>query len=221
MNRLLICVCLVLSVCHLAGCCRAGNNHLDIILEGPWILYQDNQFDSQGKKIPVLVAIAPLAATVTSLNPQDKLHHHSPQMSTGDGFYVAKDFMKANHIFCVTFDSRCARPGPAALTTDGYPGSHLLTLPLSGAAGSWDWVAASTNQLALILPMPDSYSNDGLWHMHFTSSADEIHSIGLHLHYSDGPQKVALLGCSQNPAPAVGTCDKSILDSNQSDASAL
>src|ERR1700689_124396 len=106
MTRLIAYLCLVVLTCQVAGCWRKGNNQADIVLEGPWILYQDNQFDDHGKKTPVLVAIAPLAATVMTLDPKDVFHPHSPQISAGKGFCVAKRFMDTNHIFCLTFDGK-------------------------------------------------------------------------------------------------------------------
>ena len=84
--------------CLSAGCAKSTpKNRLDIVLEGPWILYQDLQFDNRGKKIPVLVAIAPNGVSATAVHKHgkdgvaeansahshaddgDQLHHHLPQ----------------------------------------------------------------------------------------------------------------------------------------------
>src|SRR5271157_1681167 len=192
MNRLMIFACILLLLCGATGCCKKGSNRLDIALEGPWILYEDSQFDDHGKKVPALIAIAPIGATVESLKPDDYAHHHSPQLSTGDGFYIQKPFLKKAHIFCLTFDGKCAPEGPESLSSDSYPPSRLLKLTRISGSGAWDWVTASKMQAVLILPMPDSFSNDGTWNMRFGPKGDETHSIGLHLHYANGPEKFSL-----------------------------
>src|SRR5262245_24603146 len=108
MKRYAAVICLILGLCCTIGCCKKGTNRLDVVLEGPWIVYQYTQFDSQGTKVPVLVAIAPISATSHPMAPGDIFHHHSPQLSTGDGFYIKPDYLKKAHIFCLLFDDKCA-----------------------------------------------------------------------------------------------------------------
>jgi hypothetical protein len=207
MNRTIIFASMLLSLYGAIGCCDKGSNRLDISLDGPWILYQDMEFNEYGKNVAVLVAIAPISATVESLQGNDYKHHHSPQLSTGDGYYISNAFLQKAHIYCLTLDSRCARKGPRSLNSDSYPPDHLLKVQRKNATGTWDWRTASRNQAALILPMPDSFSNDGTWNMRFSPDGDEIHSIGLHLHYANGARELALQSCSDSEKPTVATCN--------------
>jgi hypothetical protein len=213
MNRLMIATCLAALLCCATGCCDKGKNRLDITLEGPWILFQDTQFDNNGEKIPVLIAIAPINATTDQLASNDYIHHHSPQLSTGDGFYLSKAYLNEAHIYCLAFNDRCAPKGSQALSRDPYyPSSRLLTLSQARGSGTWDWINASKKQAALILPMPDSYSNDGVWNVRFSSNGDEPHSIGLHLHYAHGPNTFVLQSCDDNQRPSVSACKKPVAD---------
>ena len=128
MNRTAIVVCLAASLCCTLGCCDKGKNRLDVTLEGPWILYQDTQFDSDRGRVSVLIAIAPTGAVAEKMAKGDSDHHHLPQLSTGDGYYIPKP-----DIYCLTFDDTRALKGRDVLTTDHYPDTSLLTVPYHGA----------------------------------------------------------------------------------------
>jgi hypothetical protein len=156
----------------------------------------------------------------------DVYHHHLPQISAGDGYYIT-----VPDIYCLTFDNECARKGPRTLTTDHYPSSSLLTVPYRAAADHstrWDWVSIArngaknngTNNTVLILPMPDSYSDDGVYQMHFASAFDssgnsykampfgvEAHSIGLILHYTKVPTHINLASCDPDKQPSAASCN--------------
>jgi len=223
MNRFMIIAFFAALISWSTGCCDKGSNRLDIALEGPWILYQDTQFEGNGTKVPVLIAIAPTAAidyAATALGTQhrsDGLHHKPPQLSAGDGYYIPKP-----DIYCLTFNDECAPKGSAALTSDHYPDSSLLTIPFHSAqdqSATWDWVQIARNgNTVLILPMPDSYSDDGVFPMHFAANYNENgdgyqrlgntegHSIGLHLHYVHGPDHFNLVACSNRSKPSVASC---------------
>lgn len=218
-------ICLALGLSCTIGCCNKGSNRLDVVLEGPWIVYQDTQFDSRGAKIPVLVAIAPISATSQAMVSGDYFHHHSPQLSTGDGFYIKQDYLKRARIFCLFFDDKCA-PGTVKIpATDMYPESQALHLTPKGGQKTWDWVKAVRGSgvlaAALILPMPDSISNDGVWVMRFNSKDDEKHSIGLQLHYNNGPKNLMLRACDESAQPGVATCNNPIADRGQAEPSKL
>jgi hypothetical protein len=203
---------LMIATCFAALLCCAGlgcsKNRLDITLEGPWILYQDHQFDKNGHRVSVLVAIAPAGVHTSSVNatdPPDELHHDPPRISTGDGYPIT-----VPGIYCLTFDGECARKGFSELKHDGYTAPVLLTAKFptpSDGSIIWDWSSASNGHTALILPMPDSYSNGGVWYMHFArvfgkGYADvngPEHSIGLRLHYDNGPTSLNILRCDGKP----------------------
>jgi hypothetical protein len=208
-TRVRIVTSLLALLCCVSGCKRA-RNRLDVTLEGPWILYQDTQFDDNGAKVPVLIAIAPDLGAVTGAD--DHVHYHVPQITTGDGYFILR-----NDIYCITFDDKCAPKGPAHLDPDGYPmGMPLLAVkfksPTSGQA-FWDWPSASKGGIALILPMPNSYSIAGTWFMRFAPKFDNHgngyrdvdgsrHGIGVQLHYTNGPAKFNLLSCVGRPTVA-------------------
>jgi hypothetical protein len=217
MNRLLISASLVLFACSMTGCRHKPKNRLDIALEGPWVLYQETRFESNGKHVTVLVAIAPNGAidykdvgSVVQYT-SDGLHHRPPQISTGDGYYVMNP-----DIYCLTFDDQCAPEGRTALNFGGYPESMVLTMNSHDPTGpptAWDWVSAvnGLSDTVLILPMPDSVSNDGVWSMRFSKKFDpngigygdpHPQSIGLMLHYSHGPKTFGLRSCEGKPSVA-------------------
>ena len=205
------------------GCCDKGENRVDIALEGPWILYQTHLDDGRGNKTPVLIAIAPMDATQEGL--PDSHHHHSPQLSTGDGFYIWNSYLDTTRIFCVAFGPQCVSTGPDSLRNehDGYPQSKLLKLNYSGkGTATWDWISSvyKNKGMALILPMPDSFSDDGVWHMRFRADGnqkwgqDEERSIGVHLHYAHGPGDFTLRACKTAPPspPALVDCNTDVGD---------
>ena len=218
-------ICLAVGLCCTIGCCKRGSNRLDVILEGPWIIYQDTQFGSNGAKVPVLVAIAPISATSQVISSGDYFHHHSPQLSTGDGFYIKRDYLKKARIFCLFFDDKCAPETTQTPATDMYPQSRLLALTPKGGPKNWEWVKAVRGSgvlaAALILPMPDSISNDGVWNMRFNSKGDEKHNIGVQLHYTNGPKNLILRSCDESAQPSIATCNNPVADAGQAEPSKL
>jgi hypothetical protein len=199
------------------GCSK---ERLDIVIQGPWILYQDTQFDKDGKQVPVLVAIAPtdaLSYQGTVDNPDHPHLHHIPQVSAGDGYWI-----KTPGIYCLVFDGECAQRHGDSLQHHDYADPHLLAVkfpPAKDGSSHWDWASAvGTKNTALIIPMPDSYSSEGTWFMRFASTFDGTgkayvdspsneprHSIGLVLHYDHGPKGLNLFGCG--PKPTAGNCN--------------
>ncbi len=196
----LVATCLAAVLCTTG--CQNGHNRMDLALEGPWILYQDHNFDDHGKKISVLIAIAPGGATMATIGDMDPKYHHLPQISAGDGYYIPD-----SGVYCLMFDNRCARPGPYALTQDGYDDVKPLAMKFHAESGKtiWDMIESNNGGIALILPMPDSYSNDGIWRANFGPKFDENangysgnvpYSIGLVLHYTNGPWTINLRQCN-------------------------
>jgi hypothetical protein len=220
---------IVLSVVALLGLCAPtfAQPYLDIALEGPWILYEEQQFKSKdpvsGKDVyvPVLVAISPSGATAYSMSRHDVQDHHEAQMSTGEGYYI-----RSNGIFCLTFGDKCyPQANGASLKVDSqYPNGGtkggILPVPF-GASGdtTWPWQLQGAANRVLILPMPDSYHNDGVWAMRFRGKHDlsytfkEIRaSIGIVLHYSKGPDRLGFYGCDTSH-PAWDNCTTPETDS--------
>src|SRR3984957_2314002 len=155
-TRLMICA----SLATLLSCAaHAMNNKFDIILQGPWILYEYHNA-SLNKDAHVLIAVAPKVNGV----------YHPPILSTGDGYTILDD----QGIFCLTFKDECATNTgvPKFLPDTGYPPTNLLPVHFKNATGmqtDWDLVALShaQNLYAFILPMPNSYNNEGFWNMQF------------------------------------------------------
>ena len=195
-------------------------NQFDVSLQGPWILYVDHSF----AKWPVLIAMAP------TVDHHEQWAHHDVQVTTGDG-YIFEDYSQysaghpaqstsySSHIYCLTLDDVCARRGSSSLQFDDHP-SNVTPVQVSLPSGqrAWDWATASQKNptLTFILPMPDSYSTDGSWHMRFLNhfdvnginyGPDELHSIGVQLHYKNGPAEFNLLVC-ESPQPTVKNCSK-------------
>jgi hypothetical protein len=203
--RLLILACLLILLENTA-CTGAKGKHFDISLEGPWILYVDHDIASW----PVLIAIAPNSHSV------DNWLHEPPVVSAGDGFLLA-DFSEqqemVGHTYCLTLDDKCAPKGAKALKSTHYPDAEPLEVAMP--SGHKQWVDAVKNQhaTALILPMPDSYSSDGVWPMRFAKkySSDptnygksEQHSIGVQLHYKNGPANFDLSLCDSSDVRQCG-----------------
>jgi hypothetical protein len=202
------------------GLVFAQENRLEISLRGPWILYVDHSFADW----PVLIAMAPAVDHDSS----NHWAHKPPLVSAGDGYYLEDPTQpnptKVSHIYCLTFDNACAPKGSSFLRFHDYPDDVQLLHPaLPGRRSDWGWAAASWQYSAptLILPMPDSYSSDGVWHMRFADHFDETgvaygydeqHSIGVQLHYNSGPgefnliicdaQQPTLHNCTHPPKPA-------------------
>lgn len=204
MSRLAIFVLFLGLIFSTTSCCDKGANRVDIALDGPWIIYQTHLDDGHGNKKPVLIAIAPMNATEEEQQGVaiNRLHHHSPQLSTGDGFYIKESNLTTTRIFCVSFGPQCVPDGPDHLNNDSYPQSNLLQLHYSGK-GSWDWASSifQNDGMALILPMPDSFSNDGVWHIRFLGQkeTDGLRSIGLQLHYLHGAANFTVNPCKVTP----------------------
>ena len=134
-------------------------------------------------------------------------------MSTGDGYYVP-----GPGIYCVKFDDACAPAGaPSLMVGSGYPKGQLLELyyhDRTQKPSGWPWQSKGSGHVVLILPMPDFYSNDGVWPMRFRAKHSSIKdpvtyeglkSIGLLLHYSKGPGWLRLFTCDPTN-PGVANC---------------
>jgi len=195
-------------------CCAASafaqDYRLDIALEGPFILYVDHTF----AKWPVLILVAPDVGD----NDKDDTFHVL-QVNSGDGYYFDSKEAGTNRIYCLAFDGTCARQGAKSLRFHDYS-DNIRPLPVNLGKGekAWDWVTASrkNSAFALVLPMPDSYSNDGVWHMRFGAKFDQDgssynptkgeRSIGVQLHYNDGPHEFNLLHCNDQKQPSTDNC---------------
>lgn len=206
---------LLAGVLGLSALAAGQKYQLDIALEGPWILYQD----TQTFLVTVLVAIAPLAAAMDE--PDDFQHHHLPQISTGEGYYIGD-----NGIYCLAFDRKCAVQGAAALVDDhGYPPSGILQI--SPGMRPWPWPQKSSKNVAIILPMPDVYSNDGLWQLRFRNKydikktsvthSDVSASIGIVLHYQKNVAGVLQLFSCDATTPNATNCIKQAKDRDGND----
>jgi hypothetical protein len=164
----------------------------DIKLEGPWILYVDTTLASW----PLLVAVSPGGV----VNENDDTYFHTMSMSAGDGYAI-----DSPGVYCLTFGAVCGKQGSKLLAMGNYP-HKVLPLGVKKPA-SWDWPSKSASPYyatTFILPMPKSYSTDGGWHMKFATKFDsggkgysksEQHSIGVQLHYDNGPDYFALTNC--------------------------
>lgn len=185
---------LLISLC---GTASAVGTRLDITLEGPWVLYEDDTtFGDNQHPVHVIIAMSP-GGTV----------HHAPTFSTGgDAFEITPG------IHCVAFDDQCLPPSAKSLSKDGY--ADLLHVPVHLKPGrKWydgldpknpDPEDPGKDATYLILPMSDSYSNDGVDSMEFgmtfgSYGNPEQHSIGTEFHYDSGPGTVNLsLSCTVN-----------------------
>lgn len=181
-TRLLFFLCALLF-----GTTFAFAESLDVALEGPWIYYEDSMFiDGTGKNINVLVLMAPWVPG-----------HGDPIFSTGHGFNFHYG------VYCVGFDDKfCAQSvvNTAHLTSGPYPPLQFVHVK---SQASWHWYSdIKPNAWYVILPMPDSASNDGVDNMtldhKFASytNGERAQSIGIHLHYTDGPKKLKLYECT-------------------------
>jgi hypothetical protein len=186
----------------------AQQERFDITLEGPWILYVDNTFT----KWPVLVAIAPNTQSVANWA------HDPILVSSGDGYFLY-DYTKGQgqqaNFYCLMLDDVCAPQGTTSLKFHDYPDAvGLLSVHKPVGQTNWKWSDAvqRQNATAVILPMPDSYSSDGVWPMRFAAKfdlnhvgygANEVHPIGVQLHYTGGPETFDLDSC---PSGALQNC---------------
>jgi hypothetical protein len=201
------------------------DKRVDITLQGPWILYQDNAFqDAQHNSVPVLIVMAPGMSNIKT-----KYRHQPPTFSNGDGYWI-----KDSGIYCVQFNDVCAPKNPnGSMTSNGYPDSIPLVVKVPAQSpDKWPWYqyAQNTPQAAgtyLILPMPDSISNDGVWPMQFAPQSDydnpktpqkygpsgnSQHSIGIQLHYTSLTASTLSLIVCASPLPShdSSTCTRNL-----------
>jgi hypothetical protein len=217
--RLIASTCFIAVLLCVASPFVAAQTQLNITLEGPWILYTDTTL----AKKPVLVVIS--AAGDVTKNKDDPKYFHTIQVTAGDGYPV-----ESPAVYCLTFDDVCGRAGADKLTTDGYP-NKVQPLPVN-APGSWNWQSLSNSQnaIAFILPMPDFYNTDGTWYMRFGKVFDhtgkqykpyngmERYSVGVQLHYDNGPGGFILQEC--NLPVNLGAC-KNILGTDMDNTGTL
>jgi hypothetical protein len=200
-TRLMTVVCFGALICYTIP--AFTQNRLDVILQGPWILYVDKEFASPKT---VLVAFT----TGTDPNSAGNFPHNEPYFSTGNGTVLVP-----GTTYCVGFDHECAKqrystlPGPSVpgipitnLTHDGYPQSPVL-LPVHAQPG-WKWSNHRTKYGSyIVFPMPDSYSNEGVFQMSLGAAfakpgTPSGQPIGIQLHYdglSAGATELELFDC--------------------------
>lgn len=183
----------------------SASTHFDITLEGPWILYVDKTLAAD--KHPILIAVS--AGGVSKED--DTTYFHTLTVTAGDGYQVT-----APRIYCLTFGSACGPAGEnSAIDYDSYP---QTIKPLGATAKpGWNWISKSASPFyatVFILPMPKYFSSNGTWPMRFGTTFDasgatydnyrEVHSIGLQLHYENGPDYFDLQDCT--PPNTYGSC---------------
>jgi hypothetical protein len=206
-KRWIVALCLVVMVFHAAKCLAQSGYRLDIDVQGPWIFYEDKTFAAH----PVLVMVAPDVGSESKHNA-----FHFPQISTGDGYPIKK-----NGIYCLTFDSECGKAVGSKLDRGNYSDSskllHAKFKLTALVTNEWDWISASKTGIVIILPIPNSYSDDGDWHMRFANKYNSQgkgyqahkdsprHPIGVQLHYDVGPAMFNLRSC-KNPQPTAVNC---------------
>jgi hypothetical protein len=211
--RAIIPTCCTALLCCAASVTVHAQNRVDITLEGPWILFQDPSFkltnDATSKTVPVLIAMVP---DVTDNNDDEAFH--SMAIVAGDGFFVEKP-----NVYCITFDLKCAQNIVASqkklLSQDGY--AQPIPLSVHAGTGWWSMYQKAYKNggkvTAFILPMPDSYSNDGVYQMRFAPKFDVDGngydtkvkaSIGVQLHYRKGPTSFDLVSCT---LPTATSCN--------------
>jgi hypothetical protein len=168
-----------------------AQHRFDVTIEGPWILYELKKFDGTNSMLLVMAPSVP--------------GHHPPVFTTGDGGPIT-----ALGIYCVAFGGTCqanAKPFPQ---TTGGTGSYDQTtlLPVKVYGNNLAWSTIQSNSTSFLLPMPDSISNDGIdpnitLRSDFgTYTSSTPLSIGVQLHYSNGPSAFNLLTCGTIAPPA-------------------
>jgi hypothetical protein len=203
----------------------APKKHVDITLRGPWILYVDSS--KSFANWSVLIAMAPGVH-----DPTNPWAHQAPTVSNGEA-YVLDDPNESypptsSQIYCLIFDTTCARQGVNVLDPDDYPAPNPVEAFISGGQTSWDWATASRQYYAptLILSVPDSYSANTAWPMRFGPKFDAqgkgykydmSYSTGVVLHYTNGPTWFGLKGCpngittpTPTPNPTVKNCTNAL-----------
>jgi hypothetical protein len=211
-SRLSFAVLVVLQAVSLTA--FAQNNHVDISLRGPWILYVDSS--KTFASYPVLIVMGP----AVDHDPTNPWAHQPPTVSNGEA-YVLADLNQTypppdSQIYCLIFDGSCARQGASSLDPDSYPKPNPVKAHVPSGQRRWDWVQASMNNYAptLILPVPDSYSGGTVWPMRFGPKFDaqgkkygslDTYSTGVVLHYSAGPTSFDLVRCPNGKPNPDGT----------------
>jgi hypothetical protein len=192
----------ICATCFLAFACSvvsAFGQQLDILLDGPWIYQVDTQFHPGGNaNMPVLIAMAPYVPG-----------HTGPTFTTGDGL----DLTNTKGVFCVELGALGCAVSTSNATDLGsatYPGLSLLSLkaklPSGGTTWPWYKYASDASRAGsswyVILPIPDSASNDGVEGFKFGSTfgnypnAPTPQNIGTILHYKNGKMSVNLYQCT-------------------------
>lgn len=218
--------CLGLFIALLCNAALAlGQINSDIILSGPWLIYEEHNFAKKSASngtVSALIAIAPGIGD----NSQNGRDFHTPQLNTNDGYYIL-----STGIYCLTFDDECAPVETAtSLGTDSFPDPDHALLPVKVKLtnGAWNWASRfSSGQyrspVILILPMPDSYSNEAEWFMRFGKTFDPngasyskggSTSIGVILHYSKGPKSYYNLRGCDSQSPTADNCNTLVQGSN-------
>ena len=184
------------AVFLMLACCATfgAGTEMDITLEGPWILYPARIPTDGTGGTPVLIAAAPSAN-----DSANNTIYHTPMVSAGDGYMIPQ-----NGLFCLTFVIVCAKDTSGKFTPDsGYFAPHLLPVTFRDPAKGWDPYQLGSSAYVLILPMPDTYSNDGMWNMQFysdffkTNTHVGLFTIGVRLHYKNGPDSLDLVNCDK------------------------
>lgn len=197
---------LIAVVCALsAGVRCVGQNPLEIDVQGPWVVYEDDHwFNVSGKSTPVLVLMAPDVMHSAI----DEYNHQLPSFTGGDGTWLNPG------IHCVHFVDADVSQGcaPARYNAAASGRDNMLHIK---APANWAWYDPTNPENAgrtyLILPLPDDYINDGVWLMktgathdpHGAGYTEHLVSIGVYLHYSSiSGKRLQLLGCAAPTAPA-------------------
>jgi hypothetical protein len=181
----------------------AQKQQLDIVMEGPWIYYQDDKFiDASGTTQSVLVAMAPTVG------------HLAPTFTTGHG----GKFPRSGIVYCLGDGRTSCITGTGKLSAKTYPGLQPISV---NTKSGWKWYTTiAKDYWYVILPMPDSASNDGVDVMFLESdfqtpvyagsSGEKGYSIGLQLHYKSWPTgKINLISCTDfGVSPTADKCDK-------------
>jgi hypothetical protein len=203
--RWMISLCLAVILYQVNPGLAQSSYSLDIDVEGPWVLYKDYQFSISGVPTPVLVLMAPDVMH----SHHTKFNHQPPFFTEGDGVPVYSGF------FCVQFADKpsglpCNPKRTSAHPSSTYWPPDLLQVNVKkGWSWSRDGHYKGDNRSFIILPIPDSMSNDGIWNMRFAAQYDATgikytnsapHSIGVYLHYDSVPDSIQLFKCNEpNP----------------------
>jgi hypothetical protein len=109
-----------------------------------------------------------------------------------------------NGLFCLTFGTACAYDTSGKFVPEtGYFAPNLLPVAFPDPTKGWDPYKLGSSAYVLILPMPDTYSNDGMWNMQFykdffkTQTTGGLFTIGVRLHYITGPSSLDLTECTK------------------------